>query len=141
MYANEAQQSAREQRGETRDGIEHHVADISRNGKDGEHGVGIRLEDGLGQEFARKEHHNGREQRVGRHTGTIAQLIEQRLVENLREEDTIDDQCDIVAHQHGRHKIVRMTVEQLYGALREAVLLTIHLSTQAVARHKGDLHA
>ena len=88
-----------------------------------------------------KEHDSRGKQGVANDTASVAKFIEQRGVEDLREENTIYDQRDIIANQHGRHEIVGVAIEYFDGTLGGSSLVAIHLYPQSVAGYKGYLHA
>ena len=65
---------------------------------------------------------------------------QQIVADNLCHQDTIDDQGDIISHQHGRDKFIRVLEEDGKNAGRNSPL-AFHLKTQFVYRHKGNLHS
>ena len=130
-----------EESGQTGDRIEDDITDIGRDSEDGKHGVGSVLEDGLRQELACKEDNDGRKQGIKCDTDTIAEGVEQRSIEDTGKKNTVYNQGDVIAHEHGRNKIVRMLIEDSDGLLGKTILLTVHLCQETVARDKGDLHA
>ena len=66
---------------------------------------------------------------------------EKGLVEDMGKEDAIDDQSDIVAHQHRGNEIAGMGIKNVKCLLGDGMLLTIHLNQHTVGRDKGNLHA
>ena len=70
----------------------------------------------------------------------INESRQQIVADNLCHQDTIDDQCDIIPHQHGRDKFIRVLEEDRKDAGRNSPL-AFHLKTQFVYRHKGNLHS
>ena len=125
--------------GKARYGIEHDIEHHGRDGKEGEHSVGIALTDSLRQKLARKEHHDGGENRVGCNPLTITKTAEQCGVEYLGKQDTIDDEGDVVAYEHRGNEVVGMAIEKADSPLT-GTAAGVHLSQQAVARHEGYLH-
>ena len=139
--AYEPEESFGEEGCQAGDGIEDDITEPGGYGKDGEHRVGCVLEDGLREELTGEEYDDRREECIEGDPDAIAEGCEEGGIEDLGEEDAIDDKGDIVAHEHGGDKVVRVLVEDSDGLLREAVLLTVHLCQETVARDKGDLHA
>ena len=109
--AKHTQQLLREHGGKTGYGIEHHIAQPRRKCKKGQHRIGIALKDSLRQKFTCKKHDESGQQRVGRYPSSRIKPIEYRCVENLRKEDTIDHQGDIVSHEHRGHEGIGMLIE------------------------------
>ena len=140
LHAKDTQQPLSHEGGQLGDGEQQHIEDPCRNGKEGNHGVGVGAEDGLRQELARKQHDKRREERVGHDTGPNVQGMEEQGVEDLCKENAIDDEGNIVAHEHGGNKVVGMPIEECQRLLGRPVLLAIHFYQQAVARHEGYLH-
>ena len=65
---------------------------------------------------------------------------QQIFTNDLSHQDTIDNQCDIVTHQHGRDKLVRVLEKDRKDAGSNAPF-AFHFKTQFVYRHKGNLHS
>ena len=140
LNAKETQDALGKQIGKARDGPQQDIADPRGNGEKGEHRVRIVLKEHLRQEFARKEHHHRRQKRIGSHSHTVAEIIEERLVEDLGKEDTIDHEGDVVAHEHRRDEMTWMLVEYRQTALRKSAFLTVHLCQHTVAGDKSYFH-
>ena len=48
---------------------------------------------------------------------SIVKAAEKRLVKDICEENAIDNQSNVIAHQHCGHKIAGMPVEEINGLL------------------------
>ena len=129
-----------EYRGKIRDRPQHDIAHPCRQRKECQQRVGIRLKDSLRQELAGKEHDERGQQRVGYYPCPVTETMEKRLVEDTCKQYTVDDQRNIVAHQHRGNKVIRMTEEKGQGALRQSVFLALHFGQQAIAGHESNLH-
>ena len=138
--AHQSEESFGEEGCQTGDGIEDDVTEPGRDGKDGEHRVGRVLEDGLRKELTCEEDDDCGEEGIEGDAYAVAEWLEQRGVEDTCEEDAIDDEGDVVAHKHGRDKVVRVLIEDADGLLGQTVFLTVHLCQETIARDKGDLH-
>lgn len=63
------------------------------------------------------------------------------MVEHLGKKDAIDDESDVVAHEHGTDKRVWVSIEESDSLLGNAILLAFHLCPHAVTGHESYLHA
>ena len=141
LKAKDAEDNPGKHRTETRNGPKHHIAEIGRYSKDGKQPVWIALEESLWQEFTRKEHYQSGKNRVCRDGKCRVHSLENRVVEELRNQYAIDNQCNIVAYEHRAYEIVGMMIEVLKQPAGKTLLVFIHLSKHTVTRHKGNLHA
>ena len=55
-------------------------------------------------------------------------------------EKAINDQCDIVADEHGGNILFRLAVENVKDAAGEIVLLLLHLVNHLAGRDESHLH-
>ena len=94
---------------------------IGREGKDAHHAVWVEAEQCLGQKFAGDEHDERAQQCLDQDAEPFvgactvghvnAQGDEQRLVDELSHQYSIDDQADVVAHKQRGDEVVGMGIE------------------------------
>ena len=64
---------------------------------------------------------------------------QQTHLNNLCHEDTVDDQCYVIPHQHGGDKIIRVAEEARKDARRDT-RLPFHFKTKLIHGNKSNLH-
>ena len=69
----------------------------------------------------------------------VNDTCQQVHLDNLRHKDTVDNQRDIIPHQHGGNKVIRITEEAGKDARRNA-RLTLHFKAQLIYGNKSNLH-
>ena len=141
LHPHHAQENTCKECGKATDRPQNDEKEISQRSEEGQQPVGIALEQRLRQELTGKEDDQCGGERIQQHTQGGIKTAEERRIKNLCEQDSIDDQHDVVAHEHRRDKSVGIVVKDAQTFLRKSVLLLVHLCQKAVAGHKGDFHS
>ena len=68
-------------------------------------------------------------------------VLSQRRLDEQSHQNAVDDERNVIAHQHGADKALGVAVEELKDACRPAAFLLVELQAHAVGRDKGHLHA
>ncbi len=88
-----------------RNWVENYVAYESRNGKQRKHSVRVYLEQSLWQKFACKKDYNRRDNRLNHHKCSLVvvepqiQIVSEKDCDDLRHQDTVDYERDVIAHE------------------------------------------
>ena len=59
---------------------------------------------------------------------------------DLRHKDTVDNKCNVIPHQHGRDKVIRVA-QKISNDTGSDARLPFHLKAQFIYGHKSNLHS
>ena len=90
---------------------QNHIADIGNGTEDGKQTVRVSLEKSLRQELTSKQDYQGRKNGISRHSKGRIHPTEDRIIKQSGYQDTIHNECDVIAHKHRTDEAVRMVIE------------------------------
>ena len=126
-----AQQQFGQQAGDAAHRPQEEVEEQCGDGAEVHGAVGVDAKKCLRQEFADKEHDDSGNQGV-----------DQRIALNeVRHEDAVDNQSDVIADQQGGDEVALAPVEAVEDACGETAVFALHFQQHLVAGHESNLQS